>query len=187
MISVTELRNGTTFQEGGKPFLVLDYKHTKLGRGKANIRIKVKDLLSGRILEKTYISGAKVEPIETQKRQMQYLYRDGENFVFMDPKSFEQVTFSSKLLGEQGRFLKEGQLVSVLFGEKKALFVEIPIGVVLSVKETGPGVKGDTATRSFKPATLENKIVVKVPLFIKVGDRVKVDTRTGEYLERVGS
>ncbi len=195
MISVTELRNGATFHEDGRPFLVLNYKHTKLGRGKASIRVKVKDLQTGSVLEKTFISGAKVEPIQTQKKLMQYLYQEGESFVFMDPVTFEQNTISSKVLGKQARFLKEGQEISILFQEpstssgrgKKPLLAELPISLEFKVKETGPGVKGDTATRSFKPATLENGVVVKVPLFIKVGDKIKVDTRTGEYLERAAS
>jgi elongation factor P len=187
MISVTELRSGKTFRDGGRPFLVLDYKHSKLGRGKANIRVKVRDLQTGAILEKTFISGARVEPIETQKKPRQYLYREGESFVFMDPVSFEQNIIPTKTLGEQAKLLKEGQDVSVLFWEEKPLLVELPVSLVFVIKETGPGVKGDTATRSFKPATLENGVVVKVPLFIKAGDKIKVDTRTGEYLERAGS
>lgn len=192
MISVTELRNGTTFQVDGKPFVALKYEHTKLGRGKANIRVKVKNLQTGQILEKTFISGAKVEPIKVQKRKMQYLYRDGGNFCFMDPTNFEQIELPLDLLGGQEKFLKEGLLVSVLFWEpstgsgqgKKPLSMELSITMEFTVRETGPGVKGDTAARSFKPATLENGIVVKVPLFIKAGDKVKVDTRTGKYIER---
>jgi elongation factor P len=186
MISITELRHGATFQDNGRPLVVLEYKHTKLGRGKANIRVKVKDLLTGSVLEKSFISGARVEPIQTAKRPMQYLYQEGENLVFMDPKNFEQATIAAKLLGEQAKFLVEGQEVSVLFWEEKPLLVELPVSLVLKIKETGPGVKGDTAARSFKPATLENGAVVKVPLFLKPGDKVKVDTRTGEYLERIG-
>jgi len=184
MISVTELKNGATFSSDGRPFLVLAYKHTKLGRGKANIRVKVRDLQTGAVLEKTFISGAKVEPIATRKKLRQYLYREGENLIFMDPQNFDQDTVSAKILGDQARFLQEGQPVSVLFWEEKPLLVELPVSLVLAIKETGPGVKGDTATRSFKPATLENGMVVKVPLFVKAGDKVKVDTRTGEYLKK---
>lgn len=186
MIPVTELRNGTTFQVEGEPFVVLKYEHTKLGRGKANIRVKIRNLLTGRVLEKTFISGAKVEPIQTQKKKMQYLYQEGENFYFIDPASFEQIAIPADLLGEQAKFLKEGRSVTVLFWEGRPLSVELPITMEFEVRETGPGVKGDTTARSFKPATLNNGIVVKVPLFIKVGDKIKVDTRSGEYIERVG-
>lgn len=184
MISVTELRAGRAFKEDGELYLVLKYEHTKLGRGKANIKVKVRNLDNGRILEKSFISGARVEELETLKKRMQYLYQDAFGFYFMDPESFEQVSVSAEVVGEQVKFLKEGEEVDVLFGEDRALSVELPASVVLAVTHTEPGVKGDTATRTLKAATLENGIRLQVPLFVKVGDKIKVDTRSGEYIER---
>lgn len=184
MISVTELRAGRAFKEDDQPYLVLKYEHTKLGRGKANIKVKVRHLVTGKVSEKTFISGAKVEELETLKKKMQFLYQDASGFYFMDPETFEQVSISSGVIGEQAGFLKEGAKVDVLFVEDRALSVDLPVSVVLAVAQTEPGVKGNTATRSLKAATLENGMRVQVPLFVKVGDKIKVDTRTGEYVER---
>jgi len=191
MIPVTNLRAGTVFQENGQPFLVLKYEHTKLGRGTATIKLKIKNLKSKIIREKTFISGARVEEAEVEKREMQFLFEassskfQAPNFVFMDPKTFEQVEAGKEILEGKEGFLKEGEVVQILFFEGEPVSVELPLSLVLEVKETGPGVRGDSATNIFKPATLENGLVVKVPLFVKVGDKVKIDTRTGEYVERV--
>jgi len=184
MISVTEMRAGRLFEENGEPYQVLDYKHTKMGRGTASIKLKVKNLISGAVIEKTFISGARVEPIETEMRTAQYLYKEGHDYFFMDPQSFEQFSLSEKILAGKEKFLKEEQMVKILFWEQKPLMVELPITMVFSVVQTSPGVKGDSVNASFKPATLDNGLEVKVPLFINVGDKIKVDTRSGEYLER---
>lgn len=185
MIPVTQLRAGTTFKDGGEFYLVLKYEHVKLGRGNANIKIKARNLVTGKIVEKTYLSGARVEELATVKKKMQYLYGDAAGFYFMNPETFDQVAINPGVMGEQATFLKEGELVEVLFAEEGPLSVDLPTSVVLTVSQTEPGVKGDTAARTLKAATLENGLRIKVPLFIKVGDRVKVDTRTGEYVERV--
>ena len=185
MISVTELRAGRTFRFENEPYQVLEYRHTKLGRGTANIRVKVQNLRSGAIVEKTFISGAKVEPIETEVKFLQYLYQEGDNFYFMEPKTFEQFSLSRAALGPKAKFLQEGKEIKVLFWEKKPLMVELPNSLVFKVIQAPPGVKGNSATASYKPVTLDNHLVVKVPLFIKVGDKIKVDTRTGEYIGRV--
>ncbi len=187
MIPVTELRSGATFEISGTPYQVTKYEHVKVGRGNATIRITGRNLRTGGSEEKTFNSGATVEPILTTKRQLQYLYADSANAFFMDPKTYEQVEVGKKVLGEAVSFLQEGQAVSVLFWEDDALSVDIPPSVVLKVSETGPGVKGNSATNIYKPATLENGLAVKVPLFINIGDKVKVDTRTGEYAERVSN
>jgi elongation factor P len=185
MISVNELRSGRTFQEDGQPYLVLKYEHTKMGRGSANIKVKVKNLRTGSVTEKTFISGAKVEEVLTQKKKLQYLYSDRSGYHFIEPKTFEQITIPEKLLRNQARFLKEEAEVNILFVEGEPVSVELAPKMKFKIKETGPGVKGDSATNIFKPATLENKMKVKVPLFIKTGEEIWVDTRTGEYIERV--
>lgn len=185
MIPVTQLRSGKTFQENAEPFLVLKYEHTKLGRGKANIKVRVKNLETGAITEKVFTSGAKVEEIQISKRKLQYLYRDSGNFFFMDPKTFEQYEITAEVLEDQAPFLQEGSLVDILFWEDEPLAVELPPKMKFKVGQTGPGVKGDSATNVYKEATLENGLKVKVPLFIKEGEEVVIDTRTGEYVERI--
>lgn len=185
MIPVTDLRAGATFQIDNTPYIVVKYTHVKMGRGNATIRVSCRNLRSGSIEEKTFTSGATVEAITTAKRGLQYLYFDANNVVFMDPKTYEQVEIAKRILGEQINFLREGQEVNVLFWEDQALGVDLPPSVVLKVTETDPGLRGNSATNVYKPAVLENGLQVKVPLFIKIGDRVKVDTQSGEYTERV--
>lgn len=185
MISVNELKTGVTFKLDGQPHQVLEYKHTKLGRGTANVKIKTRNLISGTVREKTFISGAKVEPIETAVKELQFLYQDGNNFHFIDPKTFEQFSLDKAVIGEKGKFLKEESQVKVLFYEGKPLSVELPNSVVFEVVGAPPGVRGNSATASTKPVTLDNGLVVQTPLFVKKGESIKVDTRTGKYLERV--
>lgn len=185
MISVTEMKAGRLFEENGEPYQVLDYKHTKMGRGTASIKLKVKNLMTEAVVERTFISGAKVELIETIMRTVQYLYKEGNDYFFMDPQSFEQFSLPQRLLAGKEKFLKEEQTVKILFWEQRPLMVELPITMIFSVVQTSPGVKGNSVNASFKPATLDNGLEVKVPLFINVGDKIKVDTRSGEYLERV--
>lgn len=160
-----------------------------MGRGNASIRIDARNLKTGAIEQKSFNSGARVEAAPTTKRRMQYLYSDGSNAMFMDPTTYEQVEVPTDTLGEQLRFLKDGETVNLLFwsfggAQDIPLLIELVPNVTLKVKDTGPGVKGNSATNIWKPATLENGLQVKVPLFIGVGDSVRVDTRTGEYIER---
>lgn len=185
MISVTELRAGTAFKLDGQPHQVIEYKHTKIARGTANIKIKARNLSSGTVVEKTFTSGAKVEPIETDVKTVQYLYQKDNDFYFMDPRSFEQFSLDKSILGEKTKFLKEESQVKVLFHEGKPLSLELPLSMIFKVVETPPGVKGDSATASAKPVTLENGLITQAPLFIKKGDKIKIDTRTGKYIERV--
>lgn len=189
MFSATELRAGRTFQIDGAPYQVLKYEHIKMGRGGATVRILARNLRTGANEEKTFSTGQTVEEITTVKKRLQYLYRDGANVVFMDPKSFEQVGIDKRVLADQIPFLKEGQEADILFwlneGREEPLGVDLPSKVTLSVVETAPGIKGNSTTNIYKPATLENGLTVKVPLFIKKGDKVRIDTRTGEYVERV--
>ena len=184
MISVTELRAGRTFKENDQLYLVLKYEHTKMGRGTASIKVKVKNLKTGSVTERSFISGARVEEASTFKRKLQFLYQDQSGFYFMDPKNFEQVEIPVSLLKEQKDFLKEEILVDVLFIEGEPVSVELAPKMKFEVKETGPGVRGDSATNIFKPATLENGFKIKVPLFVEKGEEIWVDTRSGEYVER---
>lgn len=189
MFSATELRAGRTFQIDGTPYRVLKYEHIKMGRGGATVRISARNLRTGGVEEKAFNTGVTVEEVTTAKRRLQYLYQDEDNAVFADPKTYEQAEISKSVLSDQLPFLKEGQEVDILFwlpgGREEPLGVDLPPKVALSVMETAPGVKGNSATNIYKPAMLENGLAVKVPLFIKAGDKVRVDTRTGEYVERV--
>ena len=184
MIEATNLKNGVTFLSNGKPYIVIKYNHIKVGRGGAIVRVSSRNLETGAIEEKTYSSNIKVEDIKTQKQKLQYLYNDGTNAVFMNPTNYEQVEIPIKVVSYELKFIKEGDNVDILMWDDKPLSVEISPKVVLMVKSTVPGVKGNSATNMFKPATLENGLDIKVPLFIHEGDNIRVDTRNGEYVER---
>ena len=184
MIPVTELRNGAVFRDFQGIWEVISYKHIKMGRGSATIRVKTKNLKTASILEKTFTSGQKVEDIELSKKKGQFLYLDKESLVFMDPGTFEQFNLNKAAASGKEIFLKEGETYDLSVMEDAVLSVEIPKLVVLKVAETGPGVKGDTVSNVYKPATLENGVTINVPLFIKSGDLIKVDTRSKEYVER---
>ena len=183
MISVTDLRAGTVFEDAGQIFQVLSYEHIKMGRGSANIKVRAKDLKSGATINKSFISGARVNDINLIKKNLQFLYKDGENAYFMDPNNFEQVSISlNKLSGHE--FLKEGENFSLSFYNNEPLSLNLPSKIKLVVEETGPSVKGNSATNVFKDAILENGIKTKAPLFIKTGDAISIDTRTGAYSEK---
>lgn len=186
MISVTELRAGVTYEEDGQYLTVLSYEHIKMGRGSANIKVKVRNLKTGSTTEKGYTNGAKVSDIPVVKREMQYLYKDDESVYFMDSLTFEQVSLPIKLVPDY-MYLKEGESFPVSFLEGKPLTVLLPPKMVFKVIETSPGVKGNSATNVFKEATLENDIKTRVPLFINVGELIRVDTRTGAYTEKASS
>ena len=185
MIPITDLKSGATFKDNGQIFEVIEYAHKKVGRGSASIKIKAKNLKTGESLQKTYMSGAKVEEVEVDKNKLQFLYTDKESLVFMNANTFEQFPIKSLIMGESAKFLKEGESYDVLISENTVLDVLLPNLMEFKVTETGPGVKGDTVSNVFKPATLENGMEVKVPMFIKNGDIVKIDTRTREYVERI--
>lgn len=183
MISVTDLRAGTTFEEDGQLLQVLSYEHIKMGRGSANIKVKVKNLKSGGIVEKSYINGAKVQDVQVLKKDMQYLYKDDDFAYFMDPGTFEQVSIPLSVIPDH-QYLKEGETFSVSFLENSPLSVLFPPKMVFVVSETSPGVKGNSATNVFKDAILDNGMKTKVPLFINIGEKIRVDTRTGAYSEK---
>ena len=185
MITVTDLKSGVTFKEKNEIFEVISYTHTKIGRGSANIKIKARNLKTGESAQMSFTSGAKLEEVDTEKKKLQYLYSDPENLVFMDPKTYEQFPIKKTLAGEKDKFLKEGEFYELLTSEGSVLSINLPKLMEFKITETGPGVKGDTVSNVYKPATLEGGIEIKVPLFINAGDMVRVDTRTSEYVERV--
>lgn len=185
MIPVTGLRAGTVFRDPQGVWEVASYKHTKIGRGGATIRVKVKNLKNGSTLEKTFNSGQKVEDAEVEKKKGQFLYADTKNLVFMDPESFEQFSLPKGAADGKEIFLQEGKPYNLLVAEGDVISIDLPKLVVLKIAETGPGVKGDTVSNVYKQATLENGLVLNVPLFIKSGDSIKVDTRSKDYVERV--
>ena len=189
MLNVTELKNGTFFKEDNNLFQVVTYEHNKMGRGSGTIRLKVKNLKSGSTVEKSFITGARVDEADILKKKAQFLYKDGDppagGLNFMDPVSFEQFALPASVAGDSAKFLKESLEVSLVVSGEEALGLELPISLVYEITETGPGEKGNTVSNVYKEATLENGLVVKVPMFMKVGEKVKVDTRTGQYVERV--
>lgn len=184
MISTKDFRNGMAIVVDGQIHLILWFQHHKPGKGGAVMRTKLKNLTTGSIVDRTFRAGTKFEEAHLMKKKMEYLYREGEDFVFMDNETYEQVTLDTSQVGEGIRFLKENTKVDLLTYKGKILGVEVPITVSLKVAHTEPGLKGDRATSGTKPATLETGAIIQVPLFINTGDMVRVDTRTGEYLER---
>lgn len=185
MIGVTELRAGIIFEETGNLYQVLSYEHIKMGRGSANIKVKVKNLKNGSTTEKSFINGAKVADVMVLKRDVQYLYSDSDFSYFMDPRSFDQVSVPLSLVGTDSAYLKEGESYNVSFLRDEAIALNLPPKMDFEVAEADPGVKGNSASNIYKDAVLDNGLRVRVPLFIKAGDKVKVDTRTGEYSQKV--
>jgi elongation factor P len=184
MIDVNDLRKGVTFQFDGRLFKVLEYSHNKPGRGNATIRTRVRDLRTGNIIEKTFQSGDRVQDIRLDHHMAQFLYSDGNLFNFMDTESYEQTAISAAVIGENTPFLKEGLEIKLTFHDAEPIDIELPASVDLKVVEAEMGVKGDTATGANKSVTTETGLKVMVPLFVSVGDTIRVDTRTGDYLTR---
>jgi len=184
VIESTSLKAGKTFLIDKIPYKVVKYAHQKIGRGGGVVKLSLRNLKNGSLEEKKMSSSVKVEEINTIKKPLQYLYSDSSNSCFMDPVSFEQVEVPISLVENDLPYIKEGGNVDVLFWDDKALSIDIPPKVTLTVANTAPGVKGNSATNMFKPAELENGLQIKVPLFINKGDKIKVDTRTGDYIER---
>lgn len=184
-VNVNDLRAGAVFADGGQLLQVLTYEHIKMGRGSGNIKVKVKNLRTGSVTEKSFITGARVDEANVAKKKAQYLYRDGDSFYFMDQNSFEQFPLSAQVAGEQAKYLADGMEVTLIVSGEEALSLELPISLVYTISETGPGERGNSVSNVYKDATLDNGLVVKVPMFIGVGEKIKVDTRTGQYVERV--
>jgi elongation factor P len=184
MISSNDFRTGVTVEMDGYVWRVVEFLHVKPGKGSAFVRTKLKNVQTGNTIEKTFRAGETVPQANLEKRTMQYTYKDGEEFVFMDMQTYEETRMSSDNLGDRINFLKEEMEVNVIFWDEKVLEIELPTSVVLEITETDPGVKGDTATGGTKPAIVETGAQVMVPLFIAIGEKIKVDTRDGSYLGR---
>lgn len=184
MLGITALKTNTKIELDGEPYVVTEYQHAKMGRGGAVVRTKLRNLKTGAVLSKTFQGNDKVKPAQLATRQGQYLYGEGGSYTFMDTASYEQFTLDASVVGDAAKFLKDGLEVELLDFKGSVIAVELPIKVAYEVRDTDPGLKGDTAAGGSKPATLESGATVNVPLFVQVGDRVKVDTRTGTYVER---
>ena len=185
MISTNQFRNGAAIRVDGKRFTILYFQHVKPGKGGAFVRTRLRNLDTGAVIEKTFRAGEKVESVRTESRPMTFLYRDGDLYYFMDSETYEQIAIPSEVLAETVNYLVPNGEVEVLLADGEVVSIEPPVHVELEVAQTDPGLKGDTATGGSKPATLETGLVVQVPLFVNIGDKVRVDTRTKEYLTRV--
>ena len=184
MPTTSDIKNGVVLLQDGKRMKVLEFLHVKPGKGNAFVRTKLRDLQSGKIIEKRFNAGAKIELIRIEAKEMQYLYKDGDNHVFMDNQTYDQVNILDDVIGDKINYLKAGQNVDILFDDQIIIDIRLPAHVHLEVVSTEPGEKGNTATGAAKPAKLETNYSVNVPLFIDTGDILKIDTRSGEYIER---
>jgi elongation factor P len=185
MVDTNQFKNGMHIELDGKVWRILEFQHVKPGKGGAFVRTKLRNYRTGAVFERTYRADEKLTLAIIDKREMQYLYRDGDGFTFMDNESYEQAAVPETALGDAVKYLKEGDTVILPTYQGEVVGVELPASVELEVTQTDPGVQGDRVSGAKKPATLETGAVVQVPLFVETGDRVKVDTRTGEYLTRV--
>jgi elongation factor P len=186
-VSTNDLKNGMTLNLTEGLFSVVEFQHVKPGKGGAFVRTKLKNLRSGAVIDRTYRADEKLDQAIIDKREMQYLYADGDAYIFMDNTDYEQVSSPRQALGSAANFLKEGDSALIQFYDGEMIGVDLPAAVELTVTQTEPGVQGDRVSGARKPATLETGITLQVPLFVNTGDKVKVDTRSGEYLTRVGS
>ncbi|MDX1511086.1 MAG: elongation factor P [Nitriliruptorales bacterium] len=184
MVSTNNLKNGMTLNLEGVLWQVVSNEHHKPGKGQAVVRTRLKQVESGKVVERTFRAGEDVEQAIVQKKTLQFLYRDGDDFVVMDAESYEQTHLSPEVIGEGAQWILEGDEIAVQEYEGRIVGIDLPAAVTLEVTHTEPGLAGDTATTTFKPATLETGVEVQVPLFVNIGDRIKVDTRSGEYLSR---
>jgi len=184
MISASEFRNGVTIEYEGDIFTIIEFQHVKPGKGAAFVRTRLKNIISGGIVEKTFRPSEKMNRAHIDRNDMQYLYNDGELYHFMDNESYEQIAVNASDVGDSLQFVKENEMVKVLAYNGSVFGIEPPLQVELQVVATEPGFKGDTATGATKPATMETGVSINVPLFINEGDKVKIDTRTGEYVGR---
>jgi elongation factor P len=183
--TTNDLKNGTVLKIDGQLCTVIEFQHVKPGKGGAFVRTKLKNVLSGKVVDRTFNAGLKVETANVDKRDMQYLYKDGNDYVFMDTDTYDQLHVSETTVGDAANFLLENQSAMVATNEGIPLYVELPPSVVLEISYTEPGLQGDRSTGGTKPATLETGHQIQVPLFLETGTKVKVDTRTGDYLGRV--
>ncbi|MCU0684084.1 MAG: elongation factor P [Polyangiaceae bacterium] len=184
-MDTSDIRKNVKLMVDGAPYTVVDFQFVKPGKGQAFTRVKIRNMATGAVLERTYKSGEKLEPADVEERTMTYIYPEGDKYVFMDPQSGEQVYINADKVGEESRFMLDGLEVNVVLWNGQPIGVTLPSHVVIQITHSEPGIKGDTASNVTKPATLSTGAVVQVPLFVNEGEWVKVDTRTGDYLERV--
>ncbi|MBW1917947.1 MAG: elongation factor P [Deltaproteobacteria bacterium] len=185
MYTTADFKKGLKIEVNETPFVIVDFLHVKPGKGGAFVRTKLKNLLTGRVIDQTFRSGEKVERPDLQEKDMQYLYQEGDSYCLMDNQTFEQLILTAEQMGDSRNFLQDNVNLQVIFYKGQPIGVELPTFVELKVSHTEPGVRGDTASGATKPATLETGFQIQVPLFIEEGDLVKIDTRTGTYIERV--
>jgi elongation factor P len=182
--TTNDLKNGITLSIDGQLWSVVDFQHVKPGKGGAFVRTKLKNVLTGKVVDRTFNAGVRVEVANVDKREMQYLYREGEDFVFMDTEDYDQPHIPAETVGDAANYLLEEQTAVVAFNDGVPLYVELPAAVELTVSQTDPGLQGDRSTGGTKPATLETGAQIQVPLFITTGEKIRVDTRSGDYLSR---
>jgi elongation factor P len=185
MATTADIRNGLTIEMDGQVFMITEFQHVKPGKGGAFVRMKLKNVRTGRVIDRTLNAGTPITMIRLDIHEMQYLYQDDTGYTFMDQETFDQISLGEEIVGEQTKWLKEGEVCKVMFHGDTPLILEIPFFLELEVVETAPPVRGDTVSGSGKPATLETGAVIQVPFFVEQSDTVRVDTRTGEYLDRV--
>jgi elongation factor P len=185
VISTADFRNGSRLELDGEPFYIVEFQHVKPGKGGAFVRTKLKSYTTGNVIDRTFRSGERFEEPDLEERTMQFLYAAGDSYTFMDTENFEQFTYEKKQLGENADLLKENMVVKILVYEHRPIAVELPIFIELKVVDAEPGVRGDTASGGTKPAVVETGAVIKVPLYMEVGETIKIDTRTRQYVERV--
>jgi elongation factor P len=184
MIGISDFKNGTIFENEGTIYQVVWFQHHKPGKGGAVMRTKIRNVRTGAIIEQTFKSGEKFKEVSMSRRKKQYLYNDGNAYTFMDMETFDQIAIPKEKIGDAAQFMKENMELDALYLEDEFLTLDMPASVQLKVTHTVPGIRGDTVSNTTKPATVETGVEVQVPLFIKEGDTIKVDTRTGEYVER---
>ena len=184
MATTNDLKNGITLNLDGNLWTVVEFQHVKPGKGPAFVRTKLKNIMSGKVVDRTFNAGVKVDVANVDRREMQYLFREGTDFVFMDTQDYEQPRIPDTVVGDAANYLLEEQTVTIAFNDGTPLYIDLPAAVELTIRQTDPGVQGDRSTGGTKPATLETGATIQVPLFITTGEKIKVDTRTGQYLGR---
>ncbi len=185
MISTNDFRTGLTIEVDGAVYSVVEFQHVKPGKGAAFVRAKLKNVETGAVQERTFRAGEKVNRAHVERKEMQYLYDAGDFYTFMDMETYEQINIGHDTIGDDIKYIKENDIITVVMYKGRIIGIDLPYYVELTVADTAPGVKGDTAAGGSKPATMETGLVVNVPFFINVGDKIRIDTRTGEYLDRV--
>ncbi|MDO5053047.1 MAG: elongation factor P [Pseudoclavibacter sp.] len=185
MATTADIKNGVVMKIDGQLWQVVEFQHVKPGKGGAFVRTKIKNVVSGKVVDRTYNAGAKIETATVDRRDYQFLYRDGEDFVFMDMSDYDQLTLGPGIVGDAAKFMLDQQEVQIALHEGEPLYIELPASVVLEITYTEPGLQGDRSNAGTKPATVETGAEIQVPLFLETGTKVKVDTRTGDYLGRV--